>query len=69
MLKNLRQITSCYKAQDIYNMDETGLYWKATPERTLATQALPGSKAQKSRIILAVCGNADGSDKISLSHI
>ena len=47
-------------------MDETGLFWKATPDTTLATETLSGTKKQKARVSLANCSNADGSDKLPL---
>jgi hypothetical protein len=34
-------------------MDETGLFWKLTPDRTLVTQAGSGKKKSKDRITLA----------------
>jgi hypothetical protein len=47
-------------------MDETGLFWKATPDTILATKALLGTKKQKARISLGNCSNTDGSDKLPL---
>ncbi len=39
----LRELTQRYHTCDTYNMDETALFYKATPERTLATSAMPAS--------------------------
>jgi len=47
-------------------MDETRLFWKATPDTILATKLQLGTKKQKVRISLANCSNADGSNKIPL---
>jgi hypothetical protein len=44
-------------------MDETGLNWKRTPDRTLATQSYSGTKKSKDRIIIVLTSNADGSEK------
>jgi hypothetical protein len=55
-----------YNKQDIYNLDETALFWKMMPERSLATESASGVKVQKSCITLAVCGDADRSDKVRL---
>jgi hypothetical protein len=63
-LVKLRSICARYKKRDTYNIDETALFWKKTPERSLATHSAPGLKVQKSRVTIAVCGNADGSDKV-----
>ena len=35
----LRAIVAPYPPNDVYNMDETGLFWKAIPDTTLATKA------------------------------
>jgi hypothetical protein len=51
-----------YELCDIYNMDETGLFFCMPPDRTLASQQLSGIKANKTRITVALCTNADGSD-------
>ena len=62
----LRAIVAPYPPNDVYNMDETGLFWKAIPDTTLATEAQSGMKKQKARISLGNCTNADGSDKLPL---
>jgi hypothetical protein len=36
-------------AEDIYNADETGLFWKLLPTKTLATKFRYGEKIQKDR--------------------
>ena len=43
MRKNLQNILKDYSPNDIFNMDETGLYWKMEPNRTLLTG--PGKKS------------------------
>lgn len=53
----------------VYNCDETGLNWKALPQRTLASSSemtAPGYKAQKERITVMVCANASGEHKLPL---
>ena len=35
----LRAIVAPYPPNDVYNMDETGLFWKAILDTTLATEA------------------------------
>ena len=44
-------------------MDETGLFWKQSPNRTLAIEAQSGGKKSKDRITMAFTSNADGSEK------
>ncbi len=62
--EHLQKITSAYRRQDIYNMDETALFYKLQPCQTLATSSVNGQKLSKDRITIALCMNADGSDKL-----
>jgi hypothetical protein len=63
-MKALRTIAGEFQEEDVYNMDETGLYWKMMPSRGLATQTLPGLKKDKARISLVFCVNASGTDRL-----
>ncbi|XP_026577824.1 tigger transposable element-derived protein 1-like isoform X2 [Pseudonaja textilis] len=52
-----------YFAEQIFRVDETGLYWKRMPERTYIhreAQAMPGCKAFKDRVTLLLGGNVAG---------
>ncbi|XP_035265329.1 tigger transposable element-derived protein 1-like [Anguilla anguilla] len=52
-----------YKPEQVFNMDETGLFWKRMPSRTFIMQdeaKAPGFKAQKDRVTLVMCGNTAG---------
>ncbi|CAB5381779.1 unnamed protein product [Rhizophagus irregularis] len=60
----LRERCSNYPLERIYNMDETGLFYRLEPDRTLATKCLAGRKVNKERISIALCANADGSHKL-----
>ena len=56
----------------VYNCDETGLYWKALPSRTLASrkeEKAPGYKVRKERVTILACANATGDHKLSLTMI
>lgn len=53
----------------IYNADETGLYWKALPSKTLVDRtekSAPGHKLIKETITLMACANASGEHKLKL---
>ena len=65
-LPDLRQKLSAYPPDCVYNMDETGLFFRMLPSRSLATHAVPGHKKDKTRITIALCVNSDGSDKLPL---
>lgn len=49
-------------AKDIYNMDETGLFRKHTPNGSLTIERLASRKKEKVRITTIYCTNANGSD-------
>ena len=56
-----------YTPQQVFNCDETGLFWKRMPQRTFITveeNKMPGHKTMKDRLTLALCGNASGDLKI-----
>ena len=53
-----------YSLNDQYNCDETGLFWKALPERSLTTHRTAGLRKDKARISLRFCVNASGSHKL-----
>ena len=62
--KKLRESLHEYSPDRIYNMDETGLFLRLEPNKTLATGPVSGTKMCKQRIAVALCSNADGSDKL-----
>jgi hypothetical protein len=57
-MDNLRAECSGYALKYIFNMDETGLFWKLQPDRSL------GGKKSKDRITHVLSANADGSEKL-----
>jgi hypothetical protein len=51
----------------IYNADESALYWKMLPDKTLVLSQeknAPGRKTIKERVTFLLCANADGSNKL-----
>ena len=61
--QNLQKILESYAADDIYNIDETGLFFRLGPNSTLATQKTHGMKKSKERLTVALAANASGTDK------
>ncbi|XP_060124428.1 tigger transposable element-derived protein 1-like isoform X1 [Zootoca vivipara] len=56
-----------YHPKQIFNMDETGLFWKRLPSRTcISTQEAkaPGPKVSKDRLTLLLGGNLEGDAKL-----
>ena len=54
-----------YRHCDVFNMHETGLFYRMAPDKTIATKNLKGSKKDKARITVALTANADGSEKLA----
>ena len=59
-------ITSQYALDNIYNFDETALYYRLPPNKTLANCSVSGKKESKERITIGVCCNSTGSDQSKL---
>uniref|UniRef100_H3BBU1 HTH CENPB-type domain-containing protein n=1 Tax=Latimeria chalumnae TaxID=7897 RepID=H3BBU1_LATCH len=57
-----QQTLADYSPDDIYNFDETGLFYKLGPSGTLATAPVAGHKKSKERITVALFCNASGTD-------
>jgi Tc5 transposase DNA-binding domain len=54
-LAEIRSILEDYPLADIYNMDETALYWKSSLDNSLTSEELKGGEADKSRIAVNFC--------------
>ena len=63
LMRTIQDIARSYSSDDIYNMDETALYWRKSPSRGLSTVSMPGKKRNKSCISIALCTNASRSDR------
>lgn len=57
-----------FALRDVFNADETGLFYKMSPNTTLAIRAenVKGTKKEKDRITVLCCANADGSERLPL---
>lgn len=65
-MKNIRTLCGEYNEEDVYNMDETGLFWRRAPSTGLSSNNLPGIKKDKTRITLVACVNCTGADRLPL---
>ena len=68
----LREIIDegAYLPEQVFNVDETGLYWKRMPDRSYISKEeklMPGYKAAKDRLTLLFGGNTSGHVKLSFS--
>ena len=61
----LKPILQRYSAENIFNADETGLYWRLLPDKTHAVkgETCSGGKKSKERVTLLVCTNMTGTQK------
>ncbi|XP_066258787.1 tigger transposable element-derived protein 4-like [Euwallacea similis] len=57
-----------YQPRDVFNADETGLFFKCLPNNTLTfkNQKCHGGKHNKQRVTLMIATNMDGSEKLKL---
>ena len=53
-----------YEARDVYNMDETGLFYNLAPDTTISRRQIEGSKKDKTRLTIAFTCNSDGTDRL-----
>lgn len=65
-------VENVFLLTQIYNCDETCLYWKGLSKRTSVLRSeknLPGRKASEEAVTLILCANASGDHKLPLTVI
>ena len=64
----LPSVLNEYEARDVFNADETGLFYRCLPDKTLSFkgQQCSGGKKSKERITVMVACNSNGSEKLPL---
>lgn len=70
-IAKLKQVIEAHDLlpQQIYNADESGLFWKLLPDKTLVRRneaTAPGRKSSKERITFLACTNGDGTHKLRI---
>ena len=63
-LEDLRERLKNYKREDIFNMDETALFWKLSPDATLASESRASGKLEKAQITVTLACNATGTQNL-----
>ncbi|CAK8567014.1 unnamed protein product [Lathyrus sativus] len=53
-----------FPMKGVFNMDETGLFYRLQADHSLATKQHEGRKQDKERLTVVICCNEDGSEKI-----
>jgi hypothetical protein len=60
-IKKIEELLEPYNPVDIMNFEETGLYYKSPPKRTIAKNPMAGLKRSKERITVGFLCNSDAS--------
>jgi hypothetical protein len=71
LTNRLPEILKDYEPKNIWNADETGLFWRLQPKKTMRIkgETCNTGKLSKERITVLLCTNADGSEKKRLDVI
>lgn len=66
--EKLNSLLTHYAPQDIFNADETGIFFRMLPDKTLEFKDVKchGGKKNKERLTAMVCANMDGTEKLPL---
>ncbi|GES72569.1 tigger transposable element-derived protein 6-like [Rhizophagus clarus] len=62
--RKLQTILQDYTLDNIFDADETGLFFRMAPNQTLASAPTPGTKLDKTRITVLLATNAIGIQKL-----
>ena len=65
MRENLCKPLKGYAPEDIFNCDETGLFWKMRPNHTISNGPVAETKQSKDCVTVLLTCNATGSEKMS----
>ncbi len=68
MEAELNTIITDYSPDDIFNADETGMFYRMMPDKTLEFKSVDcnGGKQSKERLTVMVCANMSGNEKLPL---
>ncbi|GES89433.1 CENP-B homolog protein 2-like [Rhizophagus clarus] len=61
----LRRLLGWFTLDRIYNINETGLFYRMPPNQTLSTKPILGQKKDKTRITVLLGANVTGTDKLT----
>ncbi|KAG0439476.1 Tigger transposable element-derived protein 6 [Dictyocoela muelleri] len=64
-ISDIKKEIALYDQNDVFNFDETCLFYRMEPDKTLATKKVNGRKKSKERITIGLCVNSTGSEKIT----
>ncbi|GES89798.1 CENP-B homolog protein 2-like [Rhizophagus clarus] len=61
----LRRLLGQFTLDQIYNIDETSLFYQMPPNQTLSTKPILGQKKDKTRTMVLLGANVMGTDKLT----
>src|SRR5581483_6424473 len=61
----LKEVLKNWEPYNIFNCDETALYWAREPNRVLSRSQISGRKKSKARITVLLTMNATGTEKLT----
>ena len=63
-LSEIKILVNQYGESNVFNMDETGLFYKIIPSKSICKNSRKGYKNFKDRVSIMLCSNMDGSEKL-----
>ncbi|QRW13379.1 tigger transposable element-derived protein 4 [Ceratobasidium sp. AG-Ba] len=63
-VQRIKELIELYNARDVFNVDETALFFRLPPTTGLAFEQMSGIKADKIRLTYLLGANMDGSEKL-----
>ena len=62
-IEEIKALIANYDRRDVFNFDETGLFYRQAPQKTISTRDIAGTKVDKTRVTIGLMCNADCSRK------
>jgi hypothetical protein len=59
-IDRIRGVITKYPLKDIFNFDETGLFYRQAPQKTISLEEVSGSKVNKDRLTIGFMCSAEG---------
>ncbi|KAF7685383.1 Tigger transposable element-derived protein 6, partial [Cucumispora dikerogammari] len=60
----IKTLIERYGKENIYNMDETGIFYKTIPSKSVCNKSRKGFKNFKDRVSIMLCCNMNGKDRL-----
>jgi hypothetical protein len=67
-IDRIRGVITKYPLKDVFNFDETGLFYRQAPQKTISLEEVSGSKVNKDRLTIGFMCSAEG-EKVKLNSL